>query len=308
MTWNVFLFILGLSLLFFGGDFLILSVKKLSKRFNVKPIFLSIFLLGVGTSAPEWFVTVTSSVQNFSDLALGNVVGSNISNIGLILGFFGLFNIAPVSKSLIKFDFPVLFLSFGLTILFSIGGFISRLESFFLLLVFVIYIFYSIKNRKTEGEVPIENGKDGSLVSLILLVVVGFAFLFAGSQITIKSVIAIGDALRLSERFIGIFILSLGTSLPELAVSLQALFRKQEELALGNIVGSNIFNTFFVLGSAGLISTLEVSSSFLKLDYWVMLGLALVIWGALLIFKRVPKIVSIFVLLSYSIYIGFLFL
>ena len=301
-------FFLGLTLLFFGGDFLIRSIKNLSYYFKVKPLFLSIVLLGIGTSAPEWFVTVLSSLEDFSDLALGNVVGSNISNIGLILGFFGLFHVSSFSKSLVKFDLPILIFSFVVVMIFSVGGFISRLESLFLILVFVVYIFLLIKNRKLEDRSVSHAASKDSLSLSLALIVSGFACLFIGSYLTVHSVVELGNQWGLSERFIGIFILSVGTSLPELSVSLQALFRKQEEVALGNIVGSNLFNTLFVLGSAGILSTIEVSPSFLQLDYWMMLGLALLIWLGLIIFQSIPRLLSVFILVIYIVYIAFLFL
>ena len=309
MILDIFLFVVGIGFLFAGGDFLIRSIKSLSYYFNVKPIVLSIVLLGMGTSAPEWFVTVMSSLKNLPELALGNVVGSNISNVGLILSFFGLFHASSISKSLVKFDFPVLFGSFGLVILFSLGGSIISIESVILLLVFVSYLFFTIARRGQSAEdTPVAvQKKVKPLTVSITLVLFGFLCLFLGSHFTIKSVINLGNAWGLSERFIGIFVLSVGTSLPELAVSLQALFRKKGDLALGNIIGSNIFNTLFVLGSAGIVSTIQVPSSFLQLDYWVMLGLALLIWIALLIFKTIPRLLSLFILVVYIVYIGFLF-
>ena len=301
-------FFLGLTLLFFGGDFLIRSIRSLSYYFKVKPLFLSIVLLGIGTSAPEWFVTVLSSLEDFSDLALGNVVGSNISNIGLILGFFGLFHISSFSKSLVKFDLPVLILSFFFVIILSLGGSINRLESFFLILAFAVYIFFTIKNRKLEDHSVSQPSSKDPLPLSFVFIVSGFACLFIGSYLTIHSTVELGNHWGLSERFIGIFILSVGTSLPELSVSLQALFKKQEEVALGNIVGSNLFNTLFVLGSAGILSPIEVSPSFLQLDYWVMLGLVFLIWIGLILFRSIPRFLSILILTIYIIYIAFLFL
>ena len=309
MVFEFSIFILGIILLFFGGDFLIRSIKSLSCYFKIKPLFFSIFLLGVGTSAPEWFVTVFSSLEGLPDLALGNVVGSNISNIGLILGFFGLFRTSSFSRSLVKFDFPFLIFSFFLVIVFSIGGFITFFESLILLLVFVAYIFLAIQKRKTEDVSSLLSDQGNApLLFTVIFIVFGFVFLFLGSYFVVNSVVELGNEFGLSERFIGIFILSVGTSLPELAVSLQALFKKEEEMALGNIIGSNLFNTLFVLGSAGVLSTIAVSPSFLRLDYWIMLAFALFIWLVLIFFKSIPRVFSGFALLSYCAYIAFLFL
>ena len=283
-------FALGLALLLYGARLLVISVSGLSLRLGLKPLFLSILLLGVGTSAPEWFVTVTSSLKGFSDIALGNVIGSNIANVWLVLGCTGLFYRYQSEPGLLKRDLPACLLLTLILGLFLQDAYLSRLEAAALLGFFLVYLLILFRAKSLpKPELRDSQEKFGLLACKLLL---GFAFLFTGSMLTVDSASEIGRSFNIPEKFLGLFLVSLGTSLPELAVSFQAVVKKESQMALGNILGSNLFNIMFVLGSAGLIQPLSSRGDFFALDYWVMLASICMLALVLFFLKSLPRVCS----------------
>ena len=285
---------------------------QLSRLWGVKPLFLSIVILGMGTSAPEWFVTSAASFQKSSGMALGNVIGSNIANILLILGVSGLFYRHLSDRQVTWFDLPAFLMATLILWGCSINGVLGRLESGFFLILFVVYLALLFKQGKPETTSAVQNLKSSppsqkkeKKTYLLYLggLLLGFCGLFAGSILTVESAAELGKTFGFSEKFIGLFILSVGTSLPELAVSLQAIFKKQEEMALGNVVGSNMFNSLFVLGSAGLIQPVIVSPGFLRVDYPLLFAVSLLLFMSLVLFKALPRILAGGFLVLYFSYI-----
>ena len=285
---------------------------QLSRFWGVKPLFLSIVILGMGTSAPEWFVTSAASFQKSSGMALGNVIGSNIANILLILGLSGLFHRHLSDRQVVRFDLPVFLFTILILWVCSVNGVFSRLESVFFLILFVVYLALLFKKRKPENTSTSQNLQFSSSspqkekkTYLLYLggLFLGFCGLFAGSILTVESAAELGKVFGFSEKFIGLFVLSVGTSLPELAVSLQAIFKKQEEMALGNVIGSNMFNSLFVLGSAGLIRPVIITPGFLRVDYPFLFAVSLLLFMSLILFKSLPKILSGSFLILYLSYI-----
>ena len=304
MLFSLLLFVIGVSALIFGSHFLVTSLKTLSLYFKLKPLFLSIVVLGFVSSSPEWFVTITASFKNAPDAALGNIAGSNIINILLVLALAGLFYKCPSDKQISQFDIPVLLISFVILALFSTNQKIDFLEALFLLGIFCLYLFILFHKRKNETPNANFNSKTFSPFKATGFLVLGFLILFAGSSLAVESSLKLVKAIGLSEHFAGIFILSLSTSLPELAASLQAAFKKEGDIALGNIIGSNIFNTLFVLGSASLIRPLSLSKE-IYYDGAFMFLITLALWFCILVFKSLPKIVCGIFIFLYFIYIAF---
>ena len=298
-----FLFIIGLTSLAFGGHLLVHFTVDLAKRWGLQPVFLSIVVLGMGTSAPEWFVTVVSAFKDLSDVALGNVIGSNIANILLILGLTGIFYIHKEEKQIKQFSLPFLLVSFVLLFILSLDGVINRTNSLLLLAIFALYLFFLARKSKRpeEESMPKKNLKLWPQLGGVTL---GFLFLFAGSELTINSGVFLGRMMGLSERFIGLFVVSLGTSLPELATTLSSILKKQDEMVLGNIIGSNLFNTLFVLGSAGLLHPIESSQKFFP-DYLFMFFVCFLLLALLFIFRLLPRSAAFLFLTAYILYICF---
>ena len=304
MILNFILLFIGLVCLLLGSHWLIKSLKGLSLYFKLKPLFLSIVVLGFVSSAPEYFVTLNAGFKGLSSAALGNIIGSNIINILLVLALAGLFYGFTWRKHIVYFDMSFLIFGTLLLGLFSIDKNIGALEGLLLLAVFTVYMFFLFKQRKEEKEEVLGQPASFSLAKSLVLLVFGFAALFTGSSFAVDSSLNLVKAFSLSEKFAGVFILSLSTSLPELATSLQAVFKKEGEMALGNIVGSNIFNTLFVLGSAGLLKPLRFSTG-LYSDYFFMTIVTLILFLSLLFFKTIPKALFAGFIVSYFIYISF---
>lgn len=305
MIQTTFLLFLGLGFLILGSHLLVSSLKSFSLYFKLKPLFLSIVVLGFVSSSPEWFVTMTASFKNLSDAALGNILGSNLINILLVLALTGLFFSFSWDRQLVRFDMPVLIAGSLVLGLFSINQKIELLEGLLLLGGFFIYLVLLFQKRKS-GKQQKESFLDEGFSALKSLwkLLFGFAVLFAGSSLAVNSSLNLVEAFGLSERFAGVFILSLSTSLPELAASLQAAFKKEGEMALGNIIGSNLFNTLFVLGSASLLNPLRFSGE-MYYDYFFMLIVTLFFCLVLLIFKNIPKMIFGVFIVSYVFYIVF---
>ena len=299
----VLLLLSGFFFLVTGSHFLIKSLQDISLYFKLKPLFLSLVVLGFVSSAPEWFVTITASFQNLSDAAVGNVLGSNLINLLLILSLSGLFYLFLQDEQIVRFDMPVLTGSYAVLGLFAINQTISFLEGLILNGIFFLYLFLLFKKRKNTKQNKSNLSSNFSLFKSSINIILGFGLLFMGSRLTVNSSLSLVESFGLSQRFAGIFILSLSTSLPELATSVQAAFKKEGEMALGNIIGSNIFNTLFVLGSAGLINPISFSKE-IYYDYFFMLFVTLVFWFCLSFFKNIPKTIFGFFIISYFIYIA----
>ena len=302
---DVLILICGLLCLFVGSYFLVKSIKSLALYLRLKPLFLSLVLLGFVSSSPELFVTWNASFKSLTSVALANVLGSNIINILLVLGLAGLFHRLEGSSQLIRLDMPVLILGIVLLGVFSFDQELVFWEACVLLILFFIYVALLFRDRKldqesSQKELMPELRPRLSFVFLFL----GFAVLFLGSSLAVDSSLNLVKALSLSEKFAGLFILSLSTSLPELAAVLQASFKKESDIALGGIVGSNIFNTLFVLGTAVGFSSLSFVN--LYTDYFFMAAVNLALFFCLLFFKKIPKSIFIVFIFFYFFYITFI--
>ena len=298
----IFLFI-GLVFLLLGSHWLVKSLKGISLYFQLKPLFLSIVVLGFVSSSPECFVTLNAGFKELSSAALGNIVGSNIINILLVLALAGLFYGFTWGKHIVYFDMSFLIVGILFLGLCSFNRNIGRLDGFILLALFAVYITFLFKKRKEEKTEQLSLSSSFSLFKSVAISIFGFVLLFAGSSLAVDSSLELVRAFSLSEKFAGVFILSLSTSLPELATSLQAVFKKEGEMALGSVVGSNIFNTLFVLGAASLLKPLQFPTA-LYGDYFFMFFVTVALFLILLFFKKIPKIIFSCFIVSYFIYIS----
>ncbi|NQT63934.1 MAG: calcium/sodium antiporter [Candidatus Marinimicrobia bacterium] len=246
------------ALLFFGAEWLVRGGSQFAKQMGVKPLIVGLSIVAFGTSMPEFVVSLIANVfEDSSTIAIGNIIGSNVTNIGLILGVSGL--IFPITihfkqtyKGLI-FLFVISLLLYGL----SLDGSVSRIDGLMMVLVLVGYIFYLYRH---PGEVPIEEyeGEFGSKAKNLMLVLAGSIALSVGAWLFVKSAVWIAEEFDIPKMVIGLTIVAVGTSLPELATSLVAAFRKHGEISVGNIIGSNVFNILFIMGGVGFIKPLDV--------------------------------------------------
>ncbi len=266
---NFLLLITGFLLLIYGANLLVDSASSLAKRLNIPSIVIGLTIVAFGTSAPELAVNLFASAKHNSDIVLGNVIGSNIFNVLVILGISSLFYPIGVKTNTTWIEIPLSFLA-ALVVLISAGDVlldhgaensISRIEGILCLFFFIIFLVYNsqmMKSGKFEEEITVKNY---SLSRSVLFIVVGLVMLLIGGRFIVESAVAIARTIGITERIISLTILSIGTSLPELATSVAAARKKNIDIALGNIVGSNIFNIFLILGLSATINPILVSTS-----------------------------------------------
>ena len=277
------LLVLGFIILLGGAELLVRGAVSLAKSFNISKLVIGMTVIAFGTSSPELIVSINASVSGVPSLALGNLVGSNIANILLILGVSGLiYPIKSENKSL-WLDWVVLTFASSLFIIFSLNHSIDFNDGILLIGIFIIFMIYSylrgsgylsganLGDDKTPGsEVEELSFIPQSKLNTVIFVFMGFAGLAVGSELLIDNGVQIARSFQISEVAIGLTVIAIGTSLPELAASGVAAFRKETDLAFGNIVGSNIFNIVGIVGLMGLIDHLEIPSRVLQFDMWVM--------------------------------------
>ena len=286
----------GLVLLFFGADWLVKGAVTMALHLGLSPLIVGLTVVALGTSLPEALVSVQASLDNQGGIALGNVIGSNILNIALILGLSALIQPLKVDSHLVKADVPLLVgASFLLMVLLE-DFHISRMEGALLLLGIIFYVFGNImtvkrtspEEDKIEGmEIPKDPSKN--LLRHIGLLVLGSIALALGSNFLVSGAVDLARIWGLSEALIGLTIVSIGTGTPELATALMAAYRKTADIAIGNAVGSNLFNIMFVVGLAGLVAPMDatgINSS----DLYVMFGLTILllptVWTGLVLDRK----------------------
>lgn len=268
MLVDIVLLIIGLVVLIYGANFLVDGGSALAHRLKVSNMVIGLTVVAFGTSTPELVVNVVSSMDGSSALALGNVLGSNIFNILAILGVTALIVPLGVKKMTTWVEIPLAVLAAVLVLLFINGdpaGTITRAEGICLLCFFVIFLVYTLMLAKFGAagdgeEIEIKNYSVGKSVLFILLGLVG---LIGGGRLLVNGAVSIAQSMGISERIIGLTIVSIGTSLPELATSIIAARKKNADMAIGNVVGSNIFNTFLILGASATITPLQVPQGIL---------------------------------------------
>ena len=282
----IFSGVFGLTLLIIGGELLVRGASKLAAALKVSPLVIGLTVVAFGTSSPELAVSIRSAISAQSDIALGNVVGSNIFNVLFILGISALIVPLVVSSCLIRRDVPIMILSSLTLLLFGVDGRISRVDGLMLFSALIAYTYWCIRQSRREApEVKVElakgtpqlKSKPSLFVNHVGLVVLGLVFLSIGSHFLVKSSVFVATRLGISELVIGLTIIAAGTSLPEVVTSVTAALRGQRDIAVGNVVGSNIFNILGVLGLASLLSSngVIVSSSVLRFDIPIVIATAI---------------------------------
>lgn len=261
---DILLFIVGLVVLIYGANLLVDGGAALARRLNISNIVIGLTVVALGTSAPEFVVNIVSSAEGSSALALGNILGSNIFNILAILGVTALIYPLSVKRTTTWIEVPLtVFAAFLVLILVNSepAGIITRAEGIILLFFFFIFLGYTLVLSKKSGDVEEIEIKPYSLKKSILFVVIGLVGLIVGGRMLVMGAVNMAQMFGISERIIALTIVSIGTSLPELATSVVAARKKNTDIAIGNVVGSNIFNTFLILGTSATISPIPVNNT-----------------------------------------------
>ncbi|MAB99943.1 MAG: sodium:calcium antiporter [Pseudomonadaceae bacterium] len=287
MTLMTFVYLIaGLVLLVGGAEVLVRGAAKLAAQFGIPPLVIGLTVVAFGTSAPETAVSVQAAMNGSGDLAIGNVVGSNIANVLLVLGATALIAPLIVSRQLIRMDVPLMIGASLLTFGLAWDGELSKIDGAILFTCIVAYTFFLIRSNRNSLDEPDdefaaefglnEPAKPYAWLINLILIVVGLVLLVGGSHFLVEGAVTLARALGLSELVIGLTVIAIGTSLPELATSILAAFKGERDIAVGNIVGSNLFNLLSVLGLAALVSPspISVSPNALAFDFPVMIAVA----------------------------------
>ena len=271
MILSIFLIIIGFALLVKGADFLVEGSSNIAKKFHIPEIIIGLTIVSIGTSMPELFVSLTSALEGHSDMSMGNVIGSNIANLLLILGLSTVIRPIKFQKETRLIEMPMCLL---ITIIFMIfcntGTGISKIEAIILLVLFVIFILYTIIMGKKGEEFDKEDtiielkaeGEKVSIFKSIIFIILGIIGLKVGGDLTVDNALVVARYFNLSEKIISLTILAVGTSLPELVTSVTAAIKGNSDIAIGNIIGSNIFNMLFIIGVSAFINPIIYNSSY----------------------------------------------
>lgn len=332
MFLQFFLLILGFILLIKGADFLVDGAAGLATRLGIPDLIIGLTIVAMGTSAPEAAVSMTASYSGNPDVTVGNIVGSNILNTFIILGVAAVMTSMVVQKSTIRYEIPYMFLCSVVLLLLGLDGKISLLDGVLLWLLFIVYLVYlffcakqgkeeagknetgqkkviqneAIQNEVVQGESAQDSGKKRKIVLELLMIAGGLVILIAGSKLAVSAASSLARYIGISERVIGLTIVALGTSLPELFTSVIAARKGNADIAVGNIVGSNIFNVLFVIGTTSLFSVVPFQEKFV-MDSVVMVFSCIVLFLFVRRKQKLDRVTGVFFLICYAGYLFYLF-
>ncbi len=298
----------GLLLLLVGGEWLLKSAVGFSLRLQIPKIVIGMTVVSFATSAPELIVSLKSALQGHADLAVGNVLGSNIANLAMVLGVTVVFATIRVEKSFYTTDWPILMLSSLLLYFFLIfDGVLQSYEGGIFLLLLFVFLVYLLKFQKPARLDEIPNSEEVlPLYRHVFYLLLGALALWGGSEILIKGAVNTAEDLGVSERIIGITVVSVGTSIPELTASLIAVFKKEKAISLGNLIGSNVFNILAVLGCTSLIAPIKVTDqALLQNDIYWMLAVAFAMLPLTWLFgkRKLGKFEGFALLITYLLFV-----
>ena len=276
MLIDILFIVLGIYIVLKGADFLTDGAVSLAQRMDMPEMIIGLTVVALGTSMPEFFVSVTSALQGTTDLAVANVVGSNILNVLLIGGVSAAVSPMIISRSTVRRDIPVAAAASLVLLFFGVMGEISRWTGLFFILLLALYVFFSVRTASREDNMGVEK-KPYSLLGAVGRLVIGLAGLIVGSECFVSNATELATILGLSEAIIGLTIVAGGTSLPELATSVIAAKKGQSAIAMGNVIGSCVYNILFIVGVTGLICPMTING-LSTIDFAVMLGSISLLW------------------------------
>ena len=304
---QILLLALGFVLLVKGADWFVEGASGIADKLRIPQLVIGLTIVAMGTSAPEAAVSITAALEGSADISVGNVVGSNMLNILIILGLCAVITSVAVAKTTVRYEIPIMLAFTVLLALFGMtGGEIVFWEAVIFLVCFALYLFYMFVMVK-RGEMQAQEVDTGNkkLWKLILMGVVGLALIILGSRFTVDSATALAEKIGISEKFIGLTVVALGTSLPELFTSVVAARKGKADIAIGNIVGSNIFNILLILGVTGIILPVPFEASFL-IDCIVAALAGIILWLCVFRKKKLIFIDGVIMLVCYAAYFVYL--
>jgi cation:H+ antiporter len=313
---DYFLLIVGLATLIFSGEFLVRGAVNFAVSKKISKLVIAMTIVSFGTSAPELLISIKAALDGHPDISIGNVVGSNIANISFILGIVALFSAVKININTLKIDWPALLISTMLLFFFMFDNLLTQVEGIILFLSLVFFGFYLFYKTKKEGASAIDldvefdgtakSDKNDNLKNIGLIVLGAVGLLF-GAEWMLDGAVSIANKWGVSERVIGITIIAFGTSLPELVTSIVAIYRKQDDISVGNLIGSNLFNTLGILGITAIVKPINVSQEIINFDVIAMIFVSIIIFPMMLHKRSLGKIKGAILVSLYLSYVFYLF-
>lgn len=314
---DVICILAGLVMILVGSDWLVDGASGVARKYGISEFIIGMTIVGIGTSMPELVSSAISAVQGHGDMALGNVTGSNICNILLILGVTALISPIKYTRSNIRKDVPfaILVSLFLIVMLYNVFGLfgemgtpgISRVDALYLLSIFAVFMIDSFRSAKNGAEEEVEVVKPMPMGKAVVFILLGLAGLVFGGRVFVDHTVSIAERFHVSEAFISITLMAVGTSLPELATCVVAAMKGKNQLALGNVIGSNIFNISLIIGASAVISPFEIQS-ISTVDMAMVMVAVVLLWLAAFTFKKktLDRVEGAIFLLAYVAYIAYL--
>ena len=315
MFLSIILIIVGFVFLIVSADLLVDGSRGIAKKFHIPEIIIGLTIVSIGTSMPELFVSITSALEGYSDMALGNIVGSNLCNLLLILGLSAILKPVTFQKETRIYEIPMcLLFTIILAIFCNTGNRISRIEAVALIILFTLFLGYTIFMGKKKSSEELENNqkdetKNNSTIKNLSLIILGIIGLKLGGSLAVDNAVNVANYFNVSEKIISLTILAVGTSLPELVTSVTAAIKGNSDIAIGNIIGSNIFNMLLIIGVSAIINPITYNTSY-NLDFSILLISTIV----LALFPFIPpkdkmsRANGVIYFLMYVAYIAILFI
>lgn len=306
ILFQICLMAVGFALLIKGADLFVDGASGIAARLGIPQLVIGLTIVAMGTSAPEAAVSISAALKGNAEITIGNIVGSNILNILIILGITSIIISVKVAVSTIKYELPFMIaITAVLLLLGYTGGNITFSEGILLWVLFILYLTYLFVMAKRNKDETDDKQEEKPLWKLIIFILLGLFMIVFGSDISVDGASAIAKAVGITERFIGLTIVALGTSLPELVTSIAAARKGKADIAIGNIVGSNIFNILFVVGTTSLITPVVFASNFI-IDTAIAIAAGILLWVGVLRKKELSRVTGIIMLVCYGAYFIYL--
>ncbi len=311
MLISIVILFVGLLFLYYGAEFLVKGSSQLALSFGIRPLIIGMTVVALATSMPEMMVSLAAVFKQSSDLAAGNIIGSNIANIGLILGATALIAPLAVARGTLVRELPIMLAASILVFLLSLDGQLGRLDGFLLVAGLILFLGYcyrsSCKTAPADQQPLPQTEKPSRRGQHILLVLVGIVGLGLGAEMMVRSAVFIARQLGISDLVIGMTVVALGTSLPEFAASTVSALKGQDDLSVGNVIGSNIFNLLFVLGFCSIMRPIPIDSGVMSYELPLMLLFSLGLWPLVQRRLRLGRTEGALLLFCYLLFISFYF-
>ncbi|MFQ8601728.1 MAG: calcium/sodium antiporter [Anaerovoracaceae bacterium] len=316
MVYSLFLLIIGFVCLVKGADFFVSGSSAIARYFKIPSFIIGLTIVAFGTSLPEAAVSITAAMREANGIAVGNVLGSNIFNLLIVLGISAIIKSCPVSKAGLKFEYPLSIVAAAMIIVLSAGTgsgtlILSRADGIIILAVFVIFLIVTVRSvisskNKSNNEISdIKNEEDISLLKGFIYSIIGIAGIIIGGDVVVDSATVIAQSFGIDETLIGLTIVAMGTSLPELVTSIVAALKGETDIAIGNVIGSNIFNILFVLGVSVIINPIEVSL-FSIYDAAILVIISLIVLIPMVKNKSLTRSWGFIMVLMYAAYLYYI--